>query len=184
MNTHLPDGWQSFAWPVGWQPSDPKSLRLVRTGVRPLPERFCLAVRTPDMTTPGGGVVFTYRVRDRAVVLDHIGGIGQDITGHLAQVLAANSPEEWQQIAMEEVAAFCPADNTGGTVKPVNKRYKLTADHVRRVAEVYSEALAEGQPPTRAVQQRFDTAHSTAAKWVGHARKAGLLPKTDKGAAA
>ncbi|WP_329131459.1 hypothetical protein OG552_10260 [Streptomyces sp. NBC_01476] len=184
MNANLPPGWESFTWPIGWQPSAPEALRQVRAGGRALPEQFCLAIRTPDMTGPGGGVVFTYEVRDGAVTLAHIGSVGQEITAHLAQILAVRTPDEWQWHAVAQVAAFRPVSAAEAVPEQANKRYKLTAEHLKKVAEVYSEALDCGEPPTRAVQRHFKTAHSTAAKWIGHARRTGLLPKITKEAAA
>lgn len=55
------------------------------------------------------------------------------------------------------------------------KRNRITREHLEAVAEVYRQADADGAPPTRAVQQRFATTHSTAAKWVAQARKEGVL---------
>lgn len=56
------------------------------------------------------------------------------------------------------------------------RRYRLTDAHLADVADVYTKARADGQGPTRAVADHFDVAHSTAAKWVGLARTAELLP--------
>jgi hypothetical protein len=57
-----------------------------------------------------------------------------------------------------------------------NKRYKITEQHLKEVARVYSEAVERGEPPTREVAEVFEVAHSTAAKWVGTARRKDLLP--------
>jgi hypothetical protein len=57
----------------------------------------------------------------------------------------------------------------------VGKRYRITDAHLADVANVYTKARENGQGPTRAVADHFDVPHSTAAKWVGHARTAGLL---------
>lgn len=55
------------------------------------------------------------------------------------------------------------------------RRNRLTDAHLRAVAEVYLTADKCGLPPTRTVADRFTVPHSTAAKWVGHARKRGIL---------
>lgn len=55
------------------------------------------------------------------------------------------------------------------------RRNRITREHLEAVAAVYRAADASGTPPTRAVQQRFATSHSTAAKWVAAARKQGIL---------
>lgn len=59
---------------------------------------------------------------------------------------------------------------------PAGKRYRITGTHLTDVAAVYAKARENGQGPTRAVADHFEVAHSTAAKWVGQARKNGLLP--------
>lgn len=64
---------------------------------------------------------------------------------------------------------------TAGVEPAKRKRNRITREHLKSVAEVYRQADTEGAPPTRAVQQAFDTTHSTAAKWVGQARKEGVL---------
>jgi len=65
----------------------------------------------------------------------------------------------------------------------VGKRYRLTRAHLEDVAAVYREALENGAGPTRAVANHFDVSHSTAAKWVGKARRHGALRSTTKGVA-
>ncbi|BFM23490.1 hypothetical protein [Microbacterium sp. che218] len=57
------------------------------------------------------------------------------------------------------------------------KRTSITEAHLEAVAQVY---LAAPQKPTLAVERHFITNHSTAARWVGLARKAGLLPPVDR----
>lgn len=55
------------------------------------------------------------------------------------------------------------------------KRNRITREHLEEVAGVYRKADAAGEPPTRAVQSRWSTTHSTAAKWVSKAREEGIL---------
>lgn len=54
---------------------------------------------------------------------------------------------------------------------------RVTDEHLQRVAKVYEAAL---ETPTRAVQEHREWApisYSTAARWVGEARRRGLLAK-------
>lgn len=67
---------------------------------------------------------------------------------------------------------------------PVRRRNRLTDKRLRAVAEAYCAADRDGLPPTRTVADRFAVPHSTAAKWVGHARKRGFLGETTGGAEA
>ena len=48
---------------------------------------------------------------------------------------------------------------------------RITDSHLKDVARVYTEAWNEGRPPTQAVADEFRASHSTAARWVGLARK-------------
>jgi hypothetical protein len=57
-------------------------------------------------------------------------------------------------------------------------RYDI--DHWKEVALVYSKAYLSGGHPTAAVAKRFPISKSTAAKWVQHCRKLGLLGQTEK----
>lgn len=75
-----------------------------------------------------------------------------------------------------------PATGGGATVR-LGRRNRVTEDHLRDVVAVYREADADGRPPTRAVADHFETSHSTAARWVGHARRNGLLGPTQAGKA-
>jgi hypothetical protein len=63
------------------------------------------------------------------------------------------------------------------------KRWRLTTQHLGVVAATYRTASNEGLGPTRAVAEHFKVPHSTAATWVGHARRQGFLPATVKGRA-
>jgi hypothetical protein len=59
-------------------------------------------------------------------------------------------------------------------VRPQRRRM-VTEEFLRDVAEVYRSAVQAGDAPTQAVSSRFTTTHSTAARWVREARKAGIL---------
>lgn len=56
------------------------------------------------------------------------------------------------------------------------KRVRLTDDFLRNVARIYAVAENSGLPPTREVANHFRAPHSTAAKWVGSARRKEFLP--------
>lgn len=178
----IPPGWQCLTWPTDWRPSGTSTPKMASTSQGLVPSQFCLAIHTPDMGSPGAAVIFTYEVRGDDVALAHISSVGEDVTAHLTQIVHALTAEQWQQHALAQVAAFCPKPDAEPAPTPgARNRYLLTSDHLQKVSAVYSDAVKRGEPPTRAVQHHFDTAHSTAAKWVGHARRAGLLPETTPG---
>jgi hypothetical protein len=58
-------------------------------------------------------------------------------------------------------------------------RDRITNETLARVAQVYREAWAQGENPTAAVATAFDKARSTAATYVGLARKKGYLGPAD-----
>ncbi|BCT76084.1 hypothetical protein SCMU_19260 [Sinomonas cyclohexanicum] len=67
--------------------------------------------------------------------------------------------------------------------KPVTRRRdRVTDAKLLEVASVYREAMDQGKGPTRAVMEHFQTSYSTAARWVGMARKVkgGLGPSLGK----
>ena len=53
-----------------------------------------------------------------------------------------------------------------------------------QVAKVYTDAMAQGRPPTSTVAEWGHVNKSTAAKWVARCRDLHFLPKTTKGRAA
>jgi hypothetical protein len=55
------------------------------------------------------------------------------------------------------------------------RRRAVTGELLRQVAAVYRKAVTDGEPPTTTVAGHFGVSHSTAARWVGQARKAGAL---------
>jgi hypothetical protein len=59
-------------------------------------------------------------------------------------------------------------------VKPKRRR-TLTRELLADVADTYRTALADGEPPTQAVANRFSVSHRTATRWVAEARAAGEL---------
>ncbi|MDQ0792048.1 hypothetical protein [Streptomyces sp. B1I3] len=77
--------------------------------------------------------------------------------------------------ALVAAAEYDRSINDETSTVPAGKRYRITDEHLRDVVAVYGGAREKGEPPTRAVAAHFDVAHSTAAKWLGHARKRALL---------
>lgn len=59
---------------------------------------------------------------------------------------------------------------------PRKKRHRITDEFLQEVANTYRMAENEGVPPTREVANHFRVPHSTAARWVGSARKKKKLP--------
>jgi hypothetical protein len=62
-----------------------------------------------------------------------------------------------------------------GEVSMAQRRNRITPEHLEKVAGVYREAWRAGEHPTIAVEKHFGVSHSTAARWVGQARRAGHL---------
>ncbi|MFD9111591.1 hypothetical protein [Streptomyces bottropensis] len=85
----------------------------------------------------------------------------------------AEAARGWQAEHQGESALLAVQDAASLPVR--RKRNRITREHLEDVAEVYRMADHKGDPPTQAVQKRFSTTHSTAAKWVAQARKQGFL---------
>lgn len=69
------------------------------------------------------------------------------------------------------------ADTVTDEAAPGQKRYRITDEHLQAVVAVYRTAEDQAQPPTLTVATHYEVSHSTAAKWIGHARRAGHLSK-------
>ena len=61
------------------------------------------------------------------------------------------------------------------------RRTSITDDHLRHVAEVYRQAVAQGLPPEQAVANQLHVAAPTAGRQIGIARKRGFLGATTPG---
>jgi hypothetical protein len=59
------------------------------------------------------------------------------------------------------------------------KRRKITANHLRKVASLYTENI-DGKP-WAAIAEHFNVSPATAGRYVVQARKAGYLPATESG---
>lgn len=67
------------------------------------------------------------------------------------------------------------ADDPHAPTLHAGRRNRITDDLLREVADIYNNANEIGAAPTRAVAEHFQKSHSTAAKWVGSARRKGFL---------
>lgn len=95
----------------------------------------------------------------------------------------ANTDDTSGHPGQEAYEEWFDAVEVGGTAADQpRRRNRITPEHMLAVAKRYANADAKGEPPTRAVAAHFDVPHSTAAKWVGRARKQGLLPAIEGGA--
>lgn len=79
----------------------------------------------------------------------------------------------------ERTAAISHAIRTAIRTPLRRRRNRITPAHLREVAAIYRGAAAAGEPPTMAVKDHFQVSHSTAARWVGEARKVGELNPAD-----
>jgi hypothetical protein len=61
------------------------------------------------------------------------------------------------------------------------RRDRITSEHLANVASVYREAWKAGEHPTKAVESHFEVSHSTAARWVGQARRRDHLGRPAEG---
>jgi hypothetical protein len=204
--TELPADWQAYPWPTGW---DTGRLTFERIGYTLIPTRFLLAVRTP--ATGDGAVILDFAAKNGAASIAAIRGAGVDLTEHLVPVVTAKTSAEWSKYAQWRIVHFLvdtdPTHGDPDSIAAIEKevrplldalqgshgtqtrsrnnsfglRRRITNDHLNQVAAVYQQAADRGEGPTRAVANHFGVAHSTAAKWAGHARTRGLLAPTMKG---
>lgn len=110
-------------------------------------------------------------------------------------LLRKTKPMEWwkrsafMRLVVDDVIRATPATaDQGPTIAtlraamttPITPRRRRATDaHLLAVAETYRAAWQDGSPPTKAVAAAFSVSHSTAARWVGAARKAGHLGPSD-----
>lgn len=80
----------------------------------------------------------------------------------------------WRALGQDDIA--------GAFAAPRGRRHPHDSpDRLRQAAEVYRQAFAAGQPPTKAVEEALVISRSGAGKLVARARAAGLLPPTSQG---
>jgi hypothetical protein len=71
----------------------------------------------------------------------------------------------------------------GATKRSPRQGKQLTIGDLRRVADLYREAIQLGHPPKKYVAQKEHVAESTAGRWFVQARKAGFLAPARRGVA-
>lgn len=94
----------------------------------------------------------------------------------LASVLATREDNEDRANRAAGVDVWAPEKQDRIARSLRGRKHRITTGLLTEVAEIYSNA--DGWP-TKAVADHFGTARSTAATWVGLARKAGLLPEAE-----
>jgi|SRR5665647_1061483 len=185
------------AWP-GWRGA-PETAQLqyggadlVQVGAVMLPRTFELRVYQPNPKDAEDylfDVVLMYAVAEGdGAVLRMVWSNTHDVPAALDELRQSRPLSEWLRIAILDLAAGA-AESSGSdvseairvaaTVPVTRRRDRVTDDLLREVADVYRKAWAAGDPPTQAVASHFYKSHSTAARWVGLARKAGYLGPAD-----
>jgi hypothetical protein len=131
-------------------------------------------------------------LRAKAEFLDDLGierQEGDDIDALIAEAFNRLQPvpgdvaKAWRQVEAQD-----PARLRRNIRSRRIRRRKIDDRFLAKVAKIYTDALAEGKPPTREVARRLDSPNwnpkynedpKTAQRWVHLARKKGLLGKTE-----
>jgi hypothetical protein len=132
--------------------------------------------------------------RAKVEFLDEFLGIewqqGEDIDAVIAEALQRRQPvPDNVAMAWERVEAQDPAKLRRLIRSRRIRRRKVDEPFLAKVAKIYTDALAEGKPPTREVARRLDRNWNpkynqdpkTAQRWVRQARTKELLGKTQPG---
>lgn len=203
--TGLPPHWHASVWPEGWDFDrdyypDPD---LQQVGYVLLPRRFHMILHWPELddgrSEHGGALIVGFEVIEGNLEVRELFGVDMDIEKWIEYFIKEFPPDRWKSFAVAEITAFLGGDekrkeaatraSTAGkkgvdlrklkhpdaSRKEGRKRHRITRKHLEEVASVYLGAANQGNPPTMAVAEHFDVAHSTAAKWVGKARASGIL---------
>ncbi|MFF9688950.1 hypothetical protein [Streptomyces sp. NPDC014623] len=207
MTDTPPAGWRVLAAPSNWDlTSDELNIRpVMMDNYVTVPDDFFMTIQTPEMIQEGDPVAVVVSFRASAsdgVTLTRITGLGNHWERHLGQIVQAFPPSGWAQYAVGVMVEFlrlshrrAEASESLGKLprlelevgdrayldSGIQRRRRITPEHLQEVAKIYEAAQRNGTPPTRAVQAHFAVSHSTAAKWVGAARKAGFLPPLETG---
>jgi hypothetical protein len=161
-----------------------------------VPELFELEFAEHDPTDPNNPrlvINLLFEVVNEAVQLREVIADPLEVPEALDHLRARRSMNEWKRIALMTLAAKLaeaaleasgrPYDEDGAAIvgeairrahrTPIaRRRDRITSEHLAEVARVYREAWEAGEHPTIAVQDHFGVSHSTAARWVGQARRA------------
>ncbi|MGW0169525.1 hypothetical protein ACWDWT_30770 [Streptomyces sp. NPDC003343] len=197
----LPAGWRAVAVPSDWDLDEAElHIRPVTIDYVTYPDDFFMIIQTPEMIAEQEptGIIASFKASEaEGVRLVKIYGMGARWLDYLGEVVEKFPPTEWTKRAKSVVVKFlqlpevrasfadavgefplAPSESTAGSASEpgVQRRRKITRSHLEEVAKIYNEAQENDEPPTRAVQTHFGVSHSTAAKWVGAARRNDLLP--------
>ncbi|MEU0809546.1 hypothetical protein [Streptomyces sp. NPDC005970] len=203
--TGLPPHWHASVWPEGWDFErdhypDPD---LQQVGYVLLPKRFHMVVHWPELedgrSEHGGALIVVFEVFEGDVEVRELFGVDMDIGKWIEHFVKEFPPDRWKPFAVAEITGFLGGDekrkeaatraaasgkkgvdlrklkHADAAGKEGRKRHRITKKHLEEVAYIYRDAASHGRPPTLAVAEHFDVAHSTAAKWVGKARANGML---------
>jgi hypothetical protein len=89
--------------------------------------------------------------------------------------------------AWEAEPGFAPWDATLRAIREARRQPRpgvlVSDDHLRQVEAAYRAAMAQGQPPTRAVMEQWHVARATASRWIARARDRGFLGAARQGVA-
>jgi hypothetical protein len=162
-----------------------------------VPERFELWViehdpKHPPPEEPQLVIILLYEVADERMELRGLIANPIEVPEALDYLRRRRSMNEWKRLALLTLAAGHAlrgerGETTGevilraGRVPIAQRRNRITAEHLANVASVYREAWEAGEHPTKAVESHFGVSHSTAARWVGQARRAGHLGRPAEG---
>lgn len=208
MSETPPSGWRVLAVPSNWDPADPQQLNIrpIQIDWVTVPDDFFVAIQTPDMLSASepAAIIMSFRASKRDdVTLARITGVGAQWEKHLGEVVQGFPPAGWAKHAKALIVDFLLHPEQRDAVSaPISelprrqldlgetaysadvggqRRRKITPEHLQEVAKIYTAAQASDDPPTQTVKVHFAVSHSTAAKWVGAARKAGYLPPHESG---
>lgn len=138
-----------------------------------------------NRSTPLDGIRGTdLRSIPLAQVLERLWALQQeremDLRRGWTSVAESRPPDDpIRDVVAKMVASPSPYEGDGPKRRKADDR-----EHFKAVAAVYAAAMAKPgrKRPTDAVSKHFNVSHSTATKWVHHARKVlHLLPPTDPG---
>lgn len=78
----------------------------------------------------------------------------------------------WEYPEYDQAKEIHTARTITGTTPLARRVNRITDTHLAEVARIYTAAWSHNLPPTDAVRAHFGSSYSTAARWVGLARKA------------
>jgi hypothetical protein len=184
-----------------------ETAKQTKLGELVVPELFELEVTEHDQGNPDNPplvINLLFAVVDERVELCGLIAPPLEVLDALDHLRDQRSLDGWKRLALVSLAEGQAQDALRASGRPGDKeerfdfiveamdranrtpmarrRNRVTAEHLVEVARVYREAWEVGEHPTIAVQNHFEVSHSTAARWVGKARRAGHLGRPAEGA--